>query len=1340
MFRPRFLLTRTAFAAAFVFVLLAAVTATSQTIDFESPTYSIGNINGQDGWSKTGSFDAAVASSGGRTGFGAQSFRISNAVTSGSFGDQTFSKSLLNEAGESTAVNDGMSGGVRQSRFDYQFSIASAVPGAQQPGLAMTISPDRGDGSRMSFLRFEDQADGIHAVFFDYVDVAPFGGANGDVNGCDAGDNFFSTDIATLDRSGIHRIRIVIDFNEGPRNDVVRIYINGELRKTGTSWEDYYRYCAEQNFNQNVRTVDSLLFRASGTAAPATSGAGFLFDNLVGVTTTPTTVTVSPASANNWLFYNDETDTPDTTLTALGTFIAGPGTPPYGTGSAQISVTGTQRRNLATYQFAGTVLSTITDFKYSTYNPSAGNGGSASRSAYVNFNVDFNGTDTWQRRILFLPGDNGTVIQNAWQEWDMINGGNARWRYSGATWPAGVGGGGESGSTAKTWNQILSQYPGVRFRVTDAHFGIRVGEPYADGYTENLDSVTFGTAAGTQIFNFEPSPIKVVDDDGFASITNCDDPAAVAHTTVGSAVTAANAGDTIRICPGTYAPASTVALNKAGLTLTAAEATKPVLQVSGTGYSFLVTAANVTLDNLEIQKTDAGVPSPAHNIIGVQADNFTAQNNLIYGPNPGTTWASNGIVSRAFEVSGGRSGIVIQNNTIHTLRQPGYLNSSSGSITNNVVYGTRGWVVDSGSAFWNFSGNSWGTAENEACDIALIASTVLANYSPLLALSTNNTNAFICSGGIGGQDGRTTAYVDASNTLGGSSLDPYTTIQAGINGALPGGTVNVAAGTYVEDININKTLTVVGAGAASTTISGAIGGDGATVRISANNVEISGFTITREGNNTTDWNNGGLNFGGVAISNLAVTGALIRDNIITGNRTGIDINNSGGHTVRNNVIENNRTGMLFRNQTDNMTVVENSISDNWTVGVLFIDASSGSNVPVQQALGSTFSNNNISGNWYGQIVDRQTGGALPAAGSNLKYFQGNWLGTVAPTIVNTNTTEPGYAGLIPVAFGGTATPPGGQPDIAGEASANFRYQPLLTSGTDTNVETTPGRGTFGFQGAPVVVTSPSADGWAFFTEIANGSGAFVGGPPTPPLGIGSANLTVDATGRQIIGTANYAGTRLDDITHLRYRSHQVSANPAVAPSLQFDMDYDTTDGNTAWQGRLVYEPYMSGTVQQNTWQTWDPLAGMWWSTGAPGNATCPQADPCTWAEVLAAFPNAGIRPPSVNGAVIFKAGGPVGSPLVSHVDGFEIGINTANTTFDFDAGRPTVTIDQAAGQGDPTSDAAIDFTATFSEAVTGFDASDVVISGTAGATTVQITGGPTVYNVAVSGMTGSGTV
>ncbi len=74
------------------------------------------------------------------------------------------------------------------------------------------------------------------------------------------------------------------------------------------------------------------------------------------------------------------------------------------------------------------------------------------------------------------------------------------------------------------------------------------------------------------------------------------------------------------------------------------------------------------------------------------------------------------------------------------------------------------------------------------------------------------------------------------------------------------------------------------------------------------------------------------------------------------------------------------------------------------------------------------------------------------------------------------------------------------------------------------------------------------------------------------------------------------------------------------------------------------------------------------------------------------------------------------------------------------ATAPTVTINQAALQADPTSVSPINFTAVFSEPVTGFTNTDVILSGTAGATTVVVTGGPATYNVAVSGMTGGGTV
>lgn len=207
----------------------------------------------------------------------------------------------------------------------------------------------------------------------------------------------------------------------------------------------------------------------------------------------------------------------------------------------------------------------------------------------------------------------------------------------------------------------------------------------------------------------------------------------------------------------------------------------------------------------------------------------------------------------------------------------------------------------------------------------------------------------------------------------------YCTIQSAISDALTlnGHTISVGAGLYNEDVTVSKQLTIQGAGFGTTTVSGPIGGGGSTFAVTASNSVIDGFTITRDGNNVVDWNNPGLNSAGISIQGQAITNVIIRNNKITGNRSGIDINNSNGHSVLNNDITDNRTGLIFRNQTDNMTVLNNFITNNWTVGIVFLDGSVGTNVPVQTAANSAFNNNNISANWYGQVVDRQTGGALP---------------------------------------------------------------------------------------------------------------------------------------------------------------------------------------------------------------------------------------------------------------------------------------------------------------------------------------------------------------------------
>jgi hypothetical protein len=264
-------------AGVLVLALAAAaivVYAASRSTNFES--FTPGTVDGQDGWSSFGAagrgcgvYDHQIVdNTGAPAGFGARSLRISNAVTSGCFGDQTFSSSVADEAGETSAQNGGLSGGARQPFYEAQFQIASAVPGAEQPGLSLTVSPDRGDGARMSWVRVYDSPSGLGMEFSDYQypDAA-----------------FTYTTFATgLDRSQPHTVRITMALLDGPAdptgtaNDIVCVWVDGALMHQGTSWESYFLNW--QGFS--TVTVDSLLFRTSGTAAPATAGKGFLIDNL----------------------------------------------------------------------------------------------------------------------------------------------------------------------------------------------------------------------------------------------------------------------------------------------------------------------------------------------------------------------------------------------------------------------------------------------------------------------------------------------------------------------------------------------------------------------------------------------------------------------------------------------------------------------------------------------------------------------------------------------------------------------------------------------------------------------------------------------------------------------------------------------------------------------------------------------------------------------------------------------------------------------------------------------------------------------------------------------------
>jgi hypothetical protein len=82
--------------------------------------------------------------------------------------------------------------------------------------------------------------------------------------------------------------------------------------------------------------------------------------------------------------------------------------------------------------------------------------------------------------------------------------------------------------------------------------------------------------------------------------------------------------------------------------------------------------------------------------------------------------------------------------------------------------------------------------------------------------------------------------------------------------------------------------------------------------------------------------------------------------------------------------------------------------------------------------------------------------------------------------------------------------------------------------------------------------------------------------------------------------------------------------------------------------------------------------------------------------------------------------------------------NTASVVYDTVA--PSVTVNQAAGQADPTSSAPINFTAQFSENVLPFTTVSFTGSTAGGTLAATVTGSGATYNIAVTGMTTAGNV
>ena len=175
--------------------------------------------------------------------------------------------------------------------------------------------------------------------------------------------------------------------------------------------------------------------------------------------------------------------------------------------------------------------------------------------------------------------------------------------------------------------------------------------------------------------------------------------------------------------------------------------------------------------------------------------------------------------------------------------------------------------------------------------------------------------------------------------------DGYKTIQDAVNAAAPGDAVIVAPGTYVENVFVNKPLTIRSSdGAASTIVQAAVENKD-VFSLAGADVRIDGFTIV-----------GLRGSSGVGINNASR--CVVTNNIAYGNIRGVALQSSTDNEVSNNNLTNNGYGVYLdysSNNTisNNVATHESGMPDGSALGDgIFMDNSAS----------NTISNNDLSNN------------------------------------------------------------------------------------------------------------------------------------------------------------------------------------------------------------------------------------------------------------------------------------------------------------------------------------------------------------------------------------------
>lgn len=213
----------------------------------------------------------------------------------------------------------------------------------------------------------------------------------------------------------------------------------------------------------------------------------------------------------------------------------------------------------------------------------------------------------------------------------------------------------------------------------------------------------------------------------------------------------------------------------------------------------------------------------------------------------------------------------------------------------------------------------------------------------------------------------------------------FSSIQAAINAAYKGDTVQVRAGTYCENVVLNKTLVLVGENPQNTIVSG---NASVTLNITVDNATVTGFTI--KGGTVTgievssDYNN--INGNTMTNNSIGLWVHKNYNNITENNMTanpncGISLENAFFTRITGNLISGCKgTAIDFRYSGNNL-LLENNINGSSSSFVILLAASSSYNV---------LTGNNLTGGSNAIIIQCDEGANNnEISGNNITGTNGN---------------------------------------------------------------------------------------------------------------------------------------------------------------------------------------------------------------------------------------------------------------------------------------------------------------------------------------------------------------